>query len=196
MAAAPSQAPAPSQLPGIMQQQTDPLAELRDIHMPAPIEVWPPAPGWWLLAIIAALAVLAGLFWLYRRWRSNRYRREALAELRTLMSAWQEHGDDHRYLTELQALLKRTALTSFPREEVASLTGEAWVAFLDHSTGTHEFSMGDAEVLIDGNYNPNAKIYVENVHSIAEHWIRKHHSKHLKDFAETHVEPAIAGGAA
>ena len=28
---------------------TDPLAELRDIHLPPEIGWWPPAYGWWIL---------------------------------------------------------------------------------------------------------------------------------------------------
>lgn len=183
------------QLPGIMRQQADPLAELRDIHAPGPIETWPPAPGWWLLALLAALAAVAALAWLRKRWRGNRYRREALRELKSLIDEWRGHQDNRRYLAALQTLLKRTALTGFPRDEVAGLTGEAWVAFLDHSTGTHEFSMGDAEVLIDGNYNPGADIHVETVHGIAERWIRKHHRKHLDAYSHTQAQAQGAGAA-
>lgn len=171
--------PLPEQLPGILQQQGDPLAELRDIHPPGPIDDWPPAPGWWLLAILALLALVAASTVLYQRWRNNRYRRQALEELKSLISDWHSHQDDRRYLAEVQTLLKRTALTGFPREAVASLTGEAWVAFLDRSTGTRNFSIGDAEALVDGNYNPDLTIPVEAVHKIAEEWIRKHHPGHV-----------------
>ncbi|HET9483332.1 MAG TPA: DUF4381 domain-containing protein, partial [Xanthomonadales bacterium] len=43
--------------------------QLRDIHLPAEPSWWPPAPGWWLLAIlvIAALVFLVRFAWRKRR---------------------------------------------------------------------------------------------------------------------------------
>jgi hypothetical protein len=158
----------------------DPLAQLRDIHQPAMIESWPPAPGWWLLAALGLAVVIAVIVWAYRHWHANRYRREAERELSDLLADWRLQQDDFAYLQSLQLLLKRVALTRFPREDVASLTGEAWVQFLDRSTGSHDFSMGETEVLIDGNYRTNATINVEALQHIALKWIKKHDVRHLR----------------
>jgi hypothetical protein len=177
VAAAPPVTGAP---PGMMQQGADPLAQLRDIHVPGMIEAWPPAPGWWILAALGALLVIAGFTWLFRYWRANRYRREALRELTQLLKDQHKDEDDQAYLEALQRLLKRTALTGFPREEVASLTGEAWVQFLDRASGSHDFSMGEAEALIDGNYRPDISVDVERLHLVAKSWIQKHHPRHLE----------------
>ena len=176
-------ATAPAQ-PGIMQQQADPLAQLRDIHLPGMIETWPPAPGWWILAGLALLAVIAIITWLFLRWRRNRYRREALRELSTLAARWQSDGDDAAYLRSLQELLKRVALTAFPREQVASLTGEAWLQFLDSSTNSHDFSIGETEVLIDGNYRPDVSIDVPALQVIAARWITDHQQEFLLERVE------------
>lgn len=177
MAAAPPVTGAP---PGMMQQAADPLAQLRDIHTPGMIETWPPAPGWWILAALGALLVIAGLTWLFRYWRANRYRREAMSELAQLFEHWQKSEDDLAYLESLQRLLKRAALTSFPREDVAGLTGEAWVQFLDRTTGSHDFSIGEAEALIDGTYRPDISVDIESLNLVAKGWIRKHHPRHLE----------------
>ncbi len=159
--------------PGIL-EAPDPLAELRDIHLPGPVEAWPPAFGWWILLALCVLAVMAGVYWLYRRWRSNRYRREAMAELLQLRIDYQDHGDDGRYLDQLQGLLKRVALTRFKREEVAGLTGESWVAFLDRTSRSQEFSMGKGQLLIQGNYEPEPQVDIAALHELGRHWIKRH----------------------
>lgn len=178
MATAPAQQT--GQQPGVMNQSMDPLAQLRDIHQPTMIETWPPAVGWWILAGLAAAGLLALMIWAYRRWRANRYRREAIKELSGLLTDWRNHQDDSAYLASLQLLLKRVALTRFPRADVASLTGEAWVQFLDRSSGSHDFSMGEMEVLIDGNYRQDVTVNVESLQTFALQWIRQHDSRFLE----------------
>ena len=37
----------------------EPLADLRDIHLPQPISWWPPAPGWWILLGLLLVSILA-----------------------------------------------------------------------------------------------------------------------------------------
>ena len=83
------------------------------------------------------------------------------------------------YVTSLQQLLKRTALTGFPRTSVASLTGEAWVQFLDRSSGSHDFSIGEMELLIDGSYRSKISIDVRTMQLFAQQWIKKHGSRFL-----------------
>ena len=173
----------------VIQPGTEPLAALRDIHQPEPVADGLPAPGWWLLTLLLLIALWSLCRRLIARRRASRYRREARAELATLLATWQQQHDDRAYLAALQQLLKRVALTSFPRENVASLTGEGWVTFLDQSVGNrssdnpyldkYEFSTGVGEILIDGNYNPAATFDVESLHLLAERWIKQHHPRHL-----------------
>lgn len=160
--------------PMMSPQGSDPLAELRDIHMPPPVDAWPPAPGWWILAIVGTLAAAAFIWWLWRRWRANRYRREALAELDRLRQQYERDGDPLAWLQQYETLLKRVALSRYPRAQVAPLTGEAWVRFLDRTGGQHEFSLGPGQVLIDGNYRPDAQVDVARLDEIGRTWIKRH----------------------
>jgi hypothetical protein len=105
----------------------DPLAELRGIHLPAPVGLWPPAPGWWLLA--GLLLVMTALLTALSRRRRRSAARQALRELDALAAA--DDGPDlQRLATGISALLRRVALLRFGRARVAPLHGSAWQSFL------------------------------------------------------------------
>ncbi len=99
------------------------LTQLHDLALPPAIPAWPPAPA---ASLLLALLGSALLMWA-RRWRSEAYRRRALAALGELERACAEQP---QRLSELPALLKYTALQAWPRERVAALDGDAWLDFL------------------------------------------------------------------
>ena len=66
------------------------LQGLRDIQLPESVPFWPPAPGWWLLALLLAASLSCGFFTLYRR---RALRREALGELRRLAKDYRREGE-------------------------------------------------------------------------------------------------------
>ena len=53
---------------------------------------------------------------------------------------------------QLSLLVRRTALAAFPREQIAPLSGAAWLAFLDRSSGGTEFSRGPGRWLASAPY--------------------------------------------
>ena len=104
---------------------------LRDLHLPDVIGWWPLAPGWWVVLTIA-VAVLVYLAWrVYKRWQFHAPRRYALRELARFEAEYLEHRNPVVLGKQLSELLRRGMLAYAPREEVAGLTGEAWLAWLD-----------------------------------------------------------------
>lgn len=163
--------------PGAMsmpQQMQDPLAGLRDIHLPDAIDQLALTPGWLALAILAAIAAAYLTNRLLTRWQMNRYRKEGLKQLEALFHNYALDEDKQNYLTQFSSLLKRIALTRFPRESVAAKVEEDWVAFLDRTGATNEFSMGAGQVLIAGNYEPSVRFDVAELHAIGKRWIKDH----------------------
>lgn len=144
---------------------------LRDIHLPPEPGLWPPAPGWWLLLLLglAALALLGrqGL----RLQRRRRRRARILAELDRLEGAEMQ---GQALVAAVSALLKRVALTRYPRTEVAALSGEAWLAFLDRSGGDGRFARGAGRALADGAYAPETSGLDEQaLLAVARDWLRR-----------------------
>jgi hypothetical protein len=153
---------------------------LRGPQLPDPVAWWPPAPGWWAVGLLGllVLALLAGL--LVRLWRrlANRRRvpRFARRALRELAAAYRRDGDGARLAAGLSVLLRRIAVTLHPRQEVARLTGEAWLEFLDRPLrGTREaeaFRGGVGRVLLEAPYNPRCPVDGKALLRLAERWIQ------------------------
>ena len=104
---------------------TDPLASLRDIHLPAPISSWIPAPGWWILALLAVAACLLVVY--VRRQRQRSAQRMALRELDQLVA---DASGLQELATGFSELLRRAAILRLGASDVASLHGQAWEQFL------------------------------------------------------------------
>ena len=105
------------------------LSRLHDIVVPEPVSWWPLAPGLWVVLAVATV-VLVALTWRFRiSWRANAYRRAGLV---LLAGAGTAH--------DISVILKRVALAAFPREQVASLYGTEWVAFLNQTCPQCDFT--------------------------------------------------------
>lgn len=167
-----------------MNPEADPLAQLRDIHLPEAIGMWPPAPGWWLLLAISIVL----LAWLYinlrARRRASAYRRRAKALLTDYWLQLQASGDQKTYLEHLLVVLRRTALSFAP--SATSLTGESWLVFLDnHSSNTEaKFQSELGQLLLTEPYRAEPEVSVSQLlelHQLVLQWVTNHQHRSVKD---------------
>lgn len=119
----------------------DPLANLRDVHLPEAVSAWPPAPGWWVVAalLITALGALALLAW--RRHQQRGYLRDALVQIQAL--PLHKSLSPAEQLRRANDILKRCAITAYPQCDVAPLSGESWLAFLNQYSDSPLFEDSD-----------------------------------------------------
>ena len=115
---------------------------LRDVHVPAAPSMWPPAPGWWLLAA-AALTVSAVIWFLkLRQQRKLEARRRLFDEAcRDLPASVQ--------IAAMSELLRRAARKIDKHAD--RLQGEDWLRFLDGKKG-QDFSKGAGRLLLEGGF--------------------------------------------
>lgn len=124
-----------------------------------------------------AILLLLALIYLFRKLaqylRSRRRRSAILAQLDLLQKQFKTHQDNRAFTADLAMLLRRAALNRFPRTEVAGLTGNDWLHFLDSTSGHQHFSQGVGKVLADGPYQAHADCDVGDLHRLARAWLQR-----------------------
>jgi hypothetical protein len=162
----------------------NPLDQLQPLIDPPPVPWWPPAPGWWLLAVLLPLAGW-GLWRLLRRWRVRRrqvraeaplepLRQAALAELAQLRKPY-DGAPAGPWLQQLNALLKRLCRERYPDSHSHVLSSRAWLAFLDNRCPAAGLTRW--MVLVEGAYKPQCTLSdkaIDELEQAIATWIRKH----------------------
>lgn len=168
----------PDLLPDLSTLDPAQALPLRDILLPTRIGWWPPAPGWWLVAVIT-LATLALLVWLWRRHRGRQQLlKPATQSLQQIERRFARHGDNRQLVTELSTLLRQVALHRYPRREVAGLIGEPWLEWLDlafqqrSKTATKApFTQGVGRVLIEQTYQRDPEFAPQPLLALCAEWL-------------------------
>ncbi|MFW2438142.1 MAG: DUF4381 domain-containing protein [Arenicellales bacterium] len=150
--------------------------QLRDVHLPASPEFWPPAPGWWVVALLAAVALIWISVLLLNFWRRKRSQQEILSLLDDLSNT-ETNDRIPEFLASVSTLLRRVALLKFPRNEVAALTGKDWLSFLDAHGGEGQFVNGVGRALEAGPYSRNSNVDQQGLLLLAKEWIRRNTGK-------------------
>lgn len=148
------------------------MDQLKEVALPIPVSWLPQTPGWYVLAVLLLIGIVWSIVRYLRYRRLNRYRQEALVELKLIK--------DRGRVNELPVLVKRVALQIAPRMQVASLSGDAWLSFLDQSYGGTGFSKGAGRVLPVIAYQGPERITDQQTQSLCDlvaEWIRRHRAR-------------------
>lgn len=153
------------------------LAQLADIHLPEAVSYWPPAPGWWALALIIIVAAV----WLSNRAaaksRQHKIRSQALAELEKCYSNHANGSETDpntlklRFVNEANSVFKRVALYHFPNDDIAGLQGDGWVDFIKEKGESELLDDSLCSALSHGRFRTSIDIDVDKLNEFGKQWI-------------------------
>lgn len=154
-------------------QQTAATLALEDIHLPPQPGLWPPAIGWWILLLL----IIGILTFAVIRFRRYRKRRQQIQKIQAALNTLEQHlnaGHHPQTLAEINRLLRTLALMHFPREDIASLSGQPWLEFLDRSGQTQAFTQGAGQLLGSGPYRAevSASIDIPGLITAVRKWVK------------------------
>ncbi len=162
-----------------MAKAAEPLAQLRDIHLPEPITWWPLAPGWYVLIILLLLLMIAIAYGLYLRQRNARAKNKALDLLKTYKEHYEKDRNAQMASARISELLRRVALVYYPRSQVASIHGEDWVVFLNQTSKGIDFYPVKS-MLLDSPFKSMETMNLKPLIVRAEQWIKQRRVPCLK----------------
>lgn len=114
------------------------LSGLKDIVMPIKPDWFPPAIGWWWLALLAVITLLGIIsIWLHMHFSPLKY------ALRELKQKRHKTKSPIHFAKEVSLLTKRAAIFRFGAQKVAGLSDEAWARFLS----MHAFGKIEADLI-------------------------------------------------
>lgn len=144
----------------------DNLPELRDIHIPDGVSVFPPAYGWWVM-----LFALLFMAFLYQFIKIYRYRSKKLYALRLLNNI--RHDNVVENAKEMSELLRRICVLKYP--QAATVFGQKWIDFLNaHNSKTLDAKT--SALLVEAPYMPLSTVKydmedAESLRRFCQQWI-------------------------
>jgi hypothetical protein len=159
------------------------LQQLRDIHLPEAPGVWPPAPGWWLLALL----LLGALVWLTVRLVTAERKRRPIHRARHLYDElYRRHLSGEvsarDYLHQSNELIKRLLIHGLGDDSARRAHGPEWLALLDRHADEPAFTSGAGSALGDARFRPDVDADTAAVHEVVSRLL-------------TRIRPRSEGGA-
>jgi len=157
----------------ILPMNADPsplLDQLRDIHAAGIPLWWPPAIGWWVLALLLLFLVVVTIRFLRLKLAAHKRHRDWLQALDAIGQELDPQSDAQQYLAGLNRLFRAVAMKAFPGTACAGLQGEEWVMFISSllPEGADDSSLS---ALAHGPYEPAPHFDAQSLAAHARTWV-------------------------
>jgi hypothetical protein len=152
--------------------ETDVLTQLKDIHLPSPVGWWPLAPGWYGVIGLVLCLVSALVYFFYKKHIHALPKKKALVLLASYIQHYETDRNSQLASARISELLKRVALVYYPRDQVASMHGDAWIDFLNRTGKRIDFNPVKA-MLLDAPFKAAETVNLQPLISTARLWIKQ-----------------------
>jgi acetoin utilization deacetylase AcuC-like enzyme len=162
----------------------NPLEGLNDIAVPATVNYWPLAWGWWVTIGLVLAILVSSVVLLVRYQRQHAAKKTAIQILKL------RYDSQRLTLSEANQVLKRMALSYCERNQVSSLHGQEWVEFLTEHvkpSKRKETWVEDLQYFADQHYRQQATVGVEDIYSVSLAWLKAADIKRLQAVAKEPV---------
>ena len=106
----------------------------------------------------------------------SRLKRQALSEFYKINKAFKSDQDETKLLSSVSVLLRRAAISSYPRTDCASLTGIDWLKWLDLQLPKDKlnFSDGPGYLLTESVYSKSVNTAdIESLLNLSRQWLQR-----------------------
>jgi hypothetical protein len=147
----------------------DPLANLRDIHLPGEIGWWPLATGWWILITLVVIVAGWSIYQLVQRHKRAAILREVMHHLDKIDDEFSTTNDQQQLVRSYSQLLRRLVIQHRGRKDGAAVTGNNWLEILLEYQPAADSEDPQLKLLTEGQYQ--AKIEVQEPEVLGR-WVR------------------------
>ena len=154
--------------------QSDPLQQLKTLHLPPEPSWWPPAIGWWLLILSMIILITWIVFKVVRHYQTTRPIRHGKLLIDKLYEEYQEgHISEERFAHASNQIIKRVLVPGLGKQQYAKLSGDEWLKALDQISGTNRFTQGEGTILGNERFRPEPTLAPEDLYNDLQNLIRR-----------------------
>ena len=159
---------------------TELLGQLADIHLPAAVAYWPPAPGWWVLVFMLLSVIVWAALYVIQQIKQRKICAYALSELDKIQLDYDQINKDSEaaensaqllFVNQFNAVIRRVALWHYPDSGIASLGGAAWVDFIQEKGDSSGMTEEISEAISQGRFKPHCDVDVNQLCRFGQQWI-------------------------
>ncbi len=150
------------------------LDNLHDIMLPDAVCFFPPAPGWYIVALLLLALFFHFVIEGYKYYQRSQYIREALKELDFYKENRNQKSKENA--VDLLALAKRVGIIAYGRESIAKLSEDSWWNFMEnHSKVKINTALREeiTKLLYEERYTMENTLH-DNIIQVVTSWIKTH----------------------